>query len=151
KSLPSITMDKRTAQWLQFLAIIFVCLAPNIRLLAQTGPFYPTNWPPTIDTNSTGVDYYIVDPSATFDTPPGWSQSISFSGGGDQAFVSATRDGLVADASTSSFMNIADAGYAQFGTVSNVDILLQVFGNDALYNPNGTGKIITFREGALGT
>jgi hypothetical protein len=151
KSLPSVTMHKKVTQWLQFLPIIFICLAPSTRLLAQTGPFYPTNWPPTIDTNSMAVDYYIVDPSAVFDTPPGWNPTITFSGGGDQAFVSATRDGLVGDASTSSFMNIADTSYTQFGTVSNVDILLQVFGNDALYNGNGTGKTITFREGALGT
>jgi hypothetical protein len=151
KSLPSKTTHNKTILWLPCLAIALICLAPISRLCAQTGPFYPTNWPPTIDTNSTGVDYLIVDLAATFDTPPGWNPSVSFSGGGDQDFVSATRDGLVGDASTSSFMNIADGSYAQFGNVPNVDILLQVFGNDALYNANGTGKTITFREGALGT
>jgi hypothetical protein len=149
-SLPSTTA-KKTTLWLPFFAIALICLAPISQLCAQTGPFYPTNWPPTIDTNSTGVDYFIVDPAAIFDTPPGWNATISFSGGGDQDFVSATREGLVGDASTSSFMNIADPNYAQFANVPNVDILLQVFGNDALYNPNGTGKTITFREGALGT
>src|SRR6266576_754458 len=118
KSLPSITMDKKATQWFQFLAITFICLAPNIRLDAQTGPFYPTNWPPTIDTNSTGVDYLIVDLSAIFDTPPGWNNiGVSFSGGGDQDYASATRDGLVGDASTSAFMNFADPNYAQFGNV----------------------------------
>src|SRR6266850_4327127 len=151
KSLPSTTMAIKRSQWLPFLAIALISLTAFSRLDAQTGPFYPTNWPPTIDTNSTGVDYFIVDISAIFDTPPGWSQSGSFSGGGDQDYTLATRDGLVGDASTSSFMNIADPNYAQFGNVPNVDILLQVFGNDALYNPNGSGKIITFREGALGT
>lgn len=144
-------MDYKTGMWIPVLAFVFICLALNSRLHAQTGPFYPTNWPPTIDTNSTGVDYYIVDPSAVFDTPPGWAPTINFSGGGDQDYSSATREGLVGDASTSSFMNIADTSYTQFGTVSNVDILLQVFGNDALYNGDGSGKIITFREGALGT
>src|SRR5260370_21126358 len=123
KSLPSTTLDNKRTQWLLFLAIALLCLMADSRLCAQTGPFYPTNWPPTIDTNSTGVDYYIVDPSATFSTPPGWSASISFAGGGDQAFLSATRDGLVRDASTSSFMNITDSSYPQFGNVSNVDIL----------------------------
>src|SRR5882757_1018220 len=103
---PSTTMDNKRIQWLLFLAIALICLAPISRLRAQTGPFYPTNWPPTIDTNSTGVDYFIVDLAAVFDTPPGWNASVSFSGGGVQDFVSATRDGLVGDASTSSFMNI---------------------------------------------
>src|SRR6266436_709837 len=113
KSLPSTTMDNKTTHWLPFLAIALLCLTPLSRLRAQTGPFYPTNWPPTIDTNSTGVDYLIVDPSATFSTPPGWNPSVTFASGGDQAFTSATRDGLVGDASTSSFMNIADSSYAQ--------------------------------------
>lgn len=151
KSLPSATVAKKRTQWLPFLAIALMCLTAFSRLNAQTGPFYPTNWPPTIDTNSTGVDYFIVDPAAIFDTPPSWTLSGSFSGGGDQDFISATREGLVGDASTSSFMNFADPNYAQFGNVPNVDILLQVFGNDALYNANGSGKTITFREGALGT
>src|SRR5882757_6118963 len=152
KSLLSTTMAIKRSQWLPFLAIALMSLTAFSRLDAQTGPFYPTNWSSTIDTNSTGVDYLIVDLSATFDMSSGWNNTgVPFSAGGDQDYASATRDGLVGDASTSSFMNFADPNYAHFGNVPNVDILLQVFGNDALYNPNGTGKIITFREGALGT
>jgi len=149
-SLPSKTMDNKTKRLACF-AIALICLTSHYRVQAQTGPFYPTNWPPTIDTNSTGVDYLIVDQAATFDTPGAWLPNVAFATGGDQDFSSAIRDGLTGDASLSSFMNIADANYAQFGNVPNVDILLQIFGNDALYNANGTGKVITFREGALGT
>src|SRR5258707_8913170 len=112
---PSTTMDNKRIPWLPFLAIALICLAPISRLRAQTGPFYPTNWPPTIDTNSTGVDYLIFDVAAAFDTPPGWnSTGVPFSAGGDQDYAPATRDGLVGDASTSSFMNFADPNYAQF-------------------------------------
>ncbi len=69
----------------------------------------------------------------------------------DQVFVLTSLDGLQGDHGTSSFMNPADSNYAQFGTIPNVDILLQLFGDDSLYNANGTGKTITFREGILGT
>jgi hypothetical protein len=48
-------------------------------------------------------------------------------------------------------MNIADANYAQFANTPVVDILLQLFGDDTLYNTNGSGKNVIFREGALGT
>jgi hypothetical protein len=125
-------------------------LGASLSLQAQTGPFSPTNWPPTIDTNAV-VDYLIVDPNAAFNTPPAWQPNISFSGGGDQAFAIATRAGLSGDESTSAFMNIADANYAQFASTPVVDILLQVYGNDNLYNADGTGRTVTFREGALGT
>lgn len=112
--------------------------------------FAPTNWPSTVSASAT-VNYYIVDPNANFDTPAGWNPSVSFSGGGDQAYVQINLSGMLGDESTSSFMNIADSSFTTWANIANVDILLQVYGNDALYNSDGSGKTVTFREGALGT
>jgi hypothetical protein len=148
-STPRQLKPSRTTGLPAIAAMIF-CFIANLSAHAQTGPFSPTNWPATIDTNST-ADYYIVDPSATFITPGGWNPDITFAGGGDQAFVSATLDGLTGDQGSSSFMNIADGNYAQFANTPVVDILLQLFGDDTLYNTDGSGKNFTFREGALGT
>jgi hypothetical protein len=106
-------------------AAILCSLFASLGAHAQTGPFSPTNWPGTIDTNST-ADYLIVDPSAVFDTPASWNATITFAGGGDQDFISASLDGLTGDQSTSAFMNIADANYTQFGNTPIVDILLEV-------------------------
>jgi hypothetical protein len=117
---------------------------------AQTGPFGPTNWPPTINASAV-VDYVIVDPNAVFDTPAGWAPTVSFATGGDQAFQTVTLGGLTGDQSTSSFMNIADSNFMTWSNQPNLDILLQVYGNDTLYNANGTGKAISFLEGALGS
>jgi hypothetical protein len=119
-------------------------------LNAQSGPFEPTNWPPTISASAT-VDYYIVDPAALFDTPAGWSQTISFAGGGDQAYQSINLSGLSGDESTSSFMNLADSNFAIWSNIDTIDILLQVYGNDKLYHTDGSGINVMFREGALGT
>ena len=130
--------------------LVVIALGAHLHAQAQTGPFSPTNWPGTINP-AAAVDYLVVDPGATFDTPAGWQPSITFAPGGDQDYTTATRLGMVGDQSTSSFMNIADSNFAQFGNVPVVDILLNVFGNDTLYNANGTGKTLTFREGALGT
>src|SRR3954469_20925087 len=130
--------------------LVVIALGAHLHAQAQTGPFSPTNWPGTINPTA-AVDYLVVDPGATFDTPAGWQSTITFAPGGDQDYTTATRVGMVGDQSTSSFMNIADSNYAQFGNVPVVDILLNVFGNDTLYNANGTGKTLTFREGALGT
>ncbi|HTI97329.1 MAG TPA: hypothetical protein VL527_00390 [Dongiaceae bacterium] len=113
--------------------------------------FAVDDWPSTIDSNA-AVDYAVFDPTVTFaSTPGGWGNNISLASGGDQAYELATLDGLLGDQGTSSFLNIADANYTQFATVPVVDVLLQVFGNDALYNNDGTGKTVTFNEGILGT
>jgi len=130
------------------IVIAAILLAVGVSSHAQ---FTNADWPSTINSNAP-VDYAIFDVSATFaSTPPGWNQTVSMAGGGDQMFITSTLDGLAGDQATSSFLNPADANYAQFATVPNVDILLQVFGDDSLYNANGTGKTITFREGILGT
>ena len=132
------------------LCAVFSLVLAGIDVRAQTGPFDPTNWPSTIDATAT-VDYYIVDQNATFSTPAGWNQTVSFAGGGDQAFASINLSGLVGDQSTSSFMNIADSGFRTWATVPTLDILLQVYGNDKLYHTDGSGINVMFREGALGT
>ena len=132
--------------WLSAIVLTTLCA----RLTASAGPYEPTNWPPIINATAT-VDYYIVDPAAVFDTPPGWSQTVSFAGGGDQAYQLINLSGLAGDQSTSTFMNIADNNFAIWADVPNIDILLQVYGNDKLYHTDGSGINVMFREGALGT
>ena len=132
------------------IAALVTLLSGVSKLDAQTGPFGPTNWPPTINANAV-VDYFVVDPNAVFNSPAGWSQTVSFAGGGDQAYQTATFAGLIGDQSTSAFMNIADSNFAIWANEPTIDILLQVYGNDTLYNANGTGKSIFFLEGALGS
>jgi hypothetical protein len=132
-------------------AIALILLAGVTGLKAQSGSFPPpTSWPSTIDANAT-VDYYIVDPAANFDTPAGWSQTVSFAGGGDQTFQSINLQGMTGDESTSTFMNVADSNFRTWANVPVIDILLQVYGNDKLYTTGGAGINVMFREGALGT
>ena len=116
---------------------------------AQTGPFSPSNWPPTINASAT-VDYVIIDPNAAFDnTPAGWSSVLSLAAGGDQAYSGITLDGLYGDQATSSFINIVDPNYVDFADTPVIDILLQVYGNSFLYNADGSGKGVGFLEGQL--
>jgi len=115
---------------------------------AQTGPFSPSNWPPTINA-SAAVDYVILDPNATFDTPAGWNPALSLAGGGDQAYIGITLNGLFGDQTTSDNLNIADPNYTAFADVPAIDILLQVYGNASLYNADGSGKNSTWLEGQI--
>jgi hypothetical protein len=129
--------------------IVVTLLAGALNSHAQ---YTNADWPPTINP-SAAVDYAIFDPDfPSFpSTPAGWLNSVSLAGGGDQAFTLATLGGLKGDDGTSSFMNLSDYNYAQFGTVPVLDVLLQVWGDDSLYNANGSGKTVTFNEGILGT
>lgn len=129
-------------------AVVMTLLAWTTGLRAQTGPFSPTNWPATINPSAM-VDYFIVDPNAVFSTPAGWNSTLSFAGGGDQAFQAITLGGLAGDQSTSSYMNIADANFTIWSNTPVIDILLQVFGNDKLYNSDGSGISVSFLTGTL--
>ena len=117
-------------------------------LYGQTGPFAPTNWPPTVSPSAT-VDYGIFDPNAAFTTPVGWNPSVSLAGGGDQTFQSITLCGLTGDQSTSTYVNIADTSYTAWADTPVLDVLLQVYGNGNLYHVDGSGINISFLTGTL--
>src|SRR5258708_35521325 len=97
KSLPSTTLDNKRTQWLLFLAIALLCLMADSRLCAQTGPFYPTNWAPTNQTNSHCGFFLVKDPSPHFSTPPRWHPSRTLANRDHQDFYYATPHEPVCD------------------------------------------------------
>ena len=106
------------------LTTFFVLTEP---LQAQTGPFPPTDWPATVSPNAT-VDYGIFDQKAAFNTPAGWSQTVTLAGGGDQTLQPITLGGLTGEQSTSTYVNIADSSYTTWVDTPVLDVLLQVYG-----------------------
>ena len=112
------------------------------------------DWPATINSNAT-VHYFATDATTAFSTPIGsnWKQTIFFPGSGDQAYDTIfvnSPTGLMAFQSTDNFLNIADTNYMAWANVPVIDILIQVLGNDKLYNPDGGGRRVVFRIGSLG-
>ncbi len=119
------------------------------RLLgAQAGPFSPNDWPPSVNPN-VPVDYGIFDPTQNLNTPPGWNNTITQAGGGDQWFQSVTIGGLTGDQQGGAYVNIADSNFASWTNTPVLDILLEVFGNGALYNADGSPINTTWLEGTL--
>jgi hypothetical protein len=113
---------------------ITLLAASALTSTAQTPPSI-TDWPATINANAS-VDYCILDPNAYFpSTPGGWNNNMYLPGGGDQAFIGITLAGLYGDqvANANGFLNIADPNYAQFVSAPIIDVLLQVYGDSALY------------------
>jgi len=128
--------------------VLAALLGGAVHLGAQTGPFSPTDWPSTVNPTA-AVDYGIFDPSATFTTESGWTQSVSLSGGGDQTYTTITVGGMTGDEQTSAYINVADSNYAIWQNVPVLDILLQVYGNGALYNADGSPINTSWLEGTL--
>jgi hypothetical protein len=84
----------------------------------QTGQ--PPSAPPLL------VNYGVFDSKAAFTTPSGWNQTVTLAGGGDQTFQPITLGGLTGDQSTSTYVNIADSGFAAWVDTPVLDVLLQV-------------------------
>jgi len=132
-----------------FFTAMVMALLSATTLKAQTGPFSPSDWPASIDTNAV-VDYVVIDPNASFNTPQSWNNVLSLAGGGDQTFTGITLGGLFGDQTTATYLNIADPNYANYANVPVIDILLQVYGNGFLYTGSGNGVSVSFLEGQVG-
>lgn len=101
------------------------------------GPYPPTDWPPTIDTTKK-VHYGVVD--GVFSPPnANWNPSLSIlalNAGGDQNTVlSPCLAGFTGQKATTSYLNIADTAWPEWATNSQIDILLQVYGDTSVLNP----------------
>ena len=115
---------------------------------AQTGPFDPEQWPTTIDA-SKPVHYFVSDAGLT---PPGaaWlPNQLQILSGGDQGTVDVTIGGHLAKRATDNYLNVADSAYAEWADDEFIDILVQVYGDDALYNAEGEPRDFSFLTGVL--
>ena len=131
-------------------ALLIALLGGAICQGAQTGPFSTSDWPPTVNP-SAPVDYGIFDPSASFTAEAGWNNTVSQAGGGDQTYQTITIAGLTGNQQTGNYLNIADSNFSQWTNNPVLDILLQVFGNGAFYNADGSPINTGWLEGTLGS
>lgn len=114
---------------------------------AQTGPFPPENWPTTRDA-SKRVHYVSLDDALS---PPGatWEPTLSVLTGGDQVTQDITIGGYRGKKVTGSFLNIADSAFTTWADVPFIDILVQVYGDAALFNAQGNPRNFNFLTGTL--
>ncbi len=127
-------------------AVILSLVAGTLTSTAQT-PASPSDWPSTVN-GSAPVDYCILDPNNSFSYEANWNNVLYLPGGGDQTFVGITLASLYGDqvANANGFLNIADPNYADFVTNGIIDVLLEVYGSDALY-----ANSVSALEGQVGS
>src|ERR1035437_7985146 len=110
-------------------------LTSTVISTAQITPPSPSDWPASVNA-SAAVDYCILDPSNSFNTPPGWNNVMSLApNSGDQTYTGATLNGLSGEQiiNANGFLNVADPNYANFVAEPVIDVLLQVYGSGYLY------------------
>ncbi len=122
-----------------------------------TGPYAPTNWPPTIDATKK-VHYALTDTDPGFVVPnENWTNSLFWVSGSDSTFVSqqvcGTSVTFTGTKATAQYINIADYEWPFWNTQPTIDILVQVYGDDTLMIPTAltNTRVWRFREGTTGT
>jgi hypothetical protein len=130
------------------LSSISALLLGSFAVAAQTGPFNPEEWPPTIDSAKT-VHYISTD--AAFAPPSGtWlADELEILNAGDNTTAPITIEGHDGVKTTGSYLNIADHSYGEWADNEVIDILVQVYGDDAVLNASGEPRDFTFLTGTL--
>lgn len=124
------------------------------------GPYPPDFWPTNIDA-SKKVHYIVVDNA--FGAPDGntnWTQSLGFVVGGDQTTTDVTICGATPtftgkrSSTIPGYINIFDTAFADWNSVPQVDVLVQVYGDTSLLRlpPNSSVcRVWSIREGTTGS
>jgi len=114
---------------------------------AEEGPFPPDAWPPTIDPNA--IVHYVDVEGALIPPSGNWDNNLQILSGGDQATEDITIGGYKAKKVTGAYLNVADSYYTDWAAVDTIDILVLVYGNEALLGPDGQARDYRFLTGAL--
>lgn len=117
-------------------------------LSAQTGPFDPEAWPPTINPGLP-VDYVVTDGGLQAPSGEWFSDALLILSGGDQGTADTTIGGHVGRKVVGGFLNVADLYFEEWADDPVIDILVQVYGNEALLNAAGEPRDFTFLTGVL--
>jgi hypothetical protein len=120
----------------------------SLKTVAQTGPFSPEAWPTTVNP-AKKVHYIVTDGGLTPPSATWLPDELQVLTGGDQATQAITIGGHDALKLTGSFLNVADTSFAEWADKDVIDILVQAYGDAALFNAAGEPRDFTFLTGTL--
>ena len=115
---------------------------------AQTGPFSPEAWPTTI--NSAKQVHYVVTDSGLNPPSDSWLKSeLIILNDGDQTTQNYSIGGHTGKKVTASYLNIADKSFNFWNDEEFIDVLVQVYGDDALFDTQGRPRDYALLTGTL--
>jgi hypothetical protein len=111
------------------------------------GPFSPEAWPTSI--NPVKKVHYVCTDGTLTPPNPNWTANMKILTGGDQPTEAVTVGGHAAVRIAGFKFNTADDQYPFWAEQHTIDILMEVYGDDALLNPDGTPRYFNFLTGTL--
>lgn len=133
------------------LLVGLLCVLFSWSIAAQpTGPFSPEDWPESSDA-SKSVHYVNLDQDVVFD-PVGdnWFEGdLTVLSGSDDATAPISIGGHNGLKVTGSFLNVADQFFDEWAETPVIDILMQVYGNEAVLGGDGEPRNFNFLTGTL--
>jgi len=135
------------AMWLALAPMLAVLVGVIGRQAAKNGPFNPEAWPPTIDPTKK-VHFISIDGALS---PPNdnWTGNLHILTGGDHPTEPVTIGEHTGVRIAGFKFNTADDQYPLWANEHTVDILMQIYGDDALLNRDGSLKDFNFLTGTL--
>lgn len=120
----------------------------SLTLHAQFQHFDPEKWPSIINLNAK-VHYISTDESFLPPGPNWFSTDLTILSGGDQVTQPINIGGHTGLKVTGNYLNIADGFFQEWDNHDTIDILMQVYGNSALFNASGAPRNFNFLTGTL--
>lgn len=137
----------RTNFFLRLVSVL--CLvAPLNGQQAPEGPFPPDQWPASADANKV-VHFVSVNDVFQAKSDKWLTGNMSILSNGDQVTAPIRIGGFDGLKVTGNYLNIADLDYAEWADDEEIDILMQVYGDAALFQANGETRDFSFLIGTL--
>lgn len=131
---------------LPLLAGVLLSIALN-HPAARNGPFSPEAWPPTINPDKK-VHFISIDGALT-PPNPNWTPNLKILTGGDHPTESVTIGGHTGVRIAMFKFNTADDQFPLWAKEHTIDILMQIYGDEAILNPDGSLRDFNFLTGTL--
>ncbi len=124
-----------------------LCAGATPSLQAQSGPFDPAAWPGTADASK--VVHFVTTDSQLEPLGDSWIQGgMKMLSGGDQDTAGISIGGYSGIKVTGSYFNVSDRDFAEWADDETIDILMQIYGDDATLNA-GAPRNFNFLQGTL--
>ena len=121
-------------------------LATSATVFAQ-GPHNPDQWPSVANPNS--IVHFVSTDNSLAPLGAGWTPALTILSGGDQVTSPVTLRSRMGLKVLGNYLNTADSGFTEWADNDTIDILVQVYGDDAILSNTGQPRNFNFLLGTL--